>query len=385
MANNQEVTNVWFFDKIKSALAGIIVWPILIIISVYMLWSNEFSYVAREKAILEGENIVVEVDAKNPTSENNNKYVYTFWEVSSNPVQEPDFGFPINAVVVSRMVEMYQWSEKSQTEVTENLGWSETHTTTYSYEKKWSQSAINSNDFNQAADHQNPTNWKYESKVEFGQTPKLWSFNIADKLQFALPASTNLKLWEEVKNLLSTGSTLVNNFIYTGVDYNTPQIGDLRISYKVLPIGTTLSALAGQRNNDILDVYLLDSGDNITRIEEGNKSAKILFQAMKDDNSITTWIMRAVFTIVIFVWFSMLFSILPTLWSVVPFLGKIVGVWVWLIAFVGTLIVAGWTIAIAWFAARPIVSIIILVIIAGAIFAVKKFKTNKQNTHVWVS
>jgi hypothetical protein len=43
-----------------------------------MLWSNEFSYVAREKAILEGENIVVEVDAKNPTSENNNKYVYTF-------------------------------------------------------------------------------------------------------------------------------------------------------------------------------------------------------------------------------------------------------------------------------------------------------------------
>ncbi len=385
MVNYQEVTAVWFFDKIKSALAGIIVGPILILVSVYMLWNNEFSYVAREKAILEWESIVVEVDAKNPTSENNNKYVYTFWEVSSNPVQESDFAFPINAVVVSRMVEMYQWNEKSQTEVKENLGWSETHTTTYSYEKNWSQLAINSADFNQPIEHQNPTNWKYESKMEFGKNAKLGNFNVTEWLQANLPVANDLKLWEEVQNALSTGSTLVNNFIYTGIDYNTPQIGDLRISYKVLPIWTTVSALAGQRNNDILDVYLLNSGDDITRVEEGSKSAKILFQGMKDDNSLTTWIMRVVFTIVIFVWFSMLFSILPTLGSVVPFLGKIVGIWVGLIALIWTIIVAGGTIAIAWFIARPIVSIIIIAIIAGSIFAVKKFKSNKQANLVWVS
>lgn len=30
-----------------------------------------------------------------------------YQEVSSNPVQESDFAFPINAVVVSRIVEMY--------------------------------------------------------------------------------------------------------------------------------------------------------------------------------------------------------------------------------------------------------------------------------------
>lgn len=385
MTNYQEVTKVWFFDKIKSSLAGIVIWPILIIVSVYMLWSNEFSYIAREKAIIKWESIVVEIDSKNPSSANNNNYVYTFWEVSSDAIQEPNFNFPINAVIASRIVEMYQWQENAKTEVKENLWGSETHTTTYSYEKKWWQLAINSDEFNQAQDHQNPKTWQYESNVEFAKNPKLGNFNITDGLQAIMPTSTNLKLGEEVQNVLATGSTLTNNFIYTGVDYNNPQIGDLRISYKVLPIGTTVSALAGQRNNDMLDVYLLDSGDNITKVEEGNKSAKVLFQAMKDDNSLTTWIMRVVFIILTFVWFSMLFSILPTLGSVVPFIWKIVWIWVGLIAFVWTLIVAGWTIAIAWFAARPIISIIIIAIIAGTIFAVKKLKSNKQKSQVWIS
>ncbi len=385
MTNYQEVTKVWFFDKIKSSLAGIIVWPILIIVSVYMLWSNEFSYVAREKAIITWENIVVEIDAQNPSPENNNKYVYTFGEVSSDVIQEPDFLFPINAVSVSRTVEMYQWQENTKTEVKENLWGSETHTTTYSYEKKWSQFPINSDDFNQATQYQNPKNWQYEWKTIFGQNVKLGNFKISDWLQAMMPKWNELPLWQELENMLATGSSVVNNYIYNWVNYNDPQIGDLRISYSILPIWTSLSTLAWQRNNDMLDIYLLDGGENITRIEEWNKSAKILFQAMKDDNSLTTWLIRIAFTVIIFLWLNMLFSILPTLGSIVPFIGKILGVWVWLIALVWTLIIAGGTIAIAWLVARPIISVIIIVLIIWAIFAVKYIISHKKVNNVWIS
>src|SRR5690606_29103465 len=55
-----------------------------------------------------------------------------------------------------RNVEMYQWIESSSTQRQQNVGGSETRTTTYSYAPGWSASHQDSSKFQDAASYHNP-------------------------------------------------------------------------------------------------------------------------------------------------------------------------------------------------------------------------------------
>ncbi len=371
--NYQEVKKVSLWEKIKSALIGIIVWPILVFVSIYFLAANEFRAVERSKAIIEWEKIVTEIDVANPSSENNNTYIYTKWKVQSSSITESDFQFNTDAVVLDRTVRMYQWKETAQTQTEEHLGWSQTETTTYTYSKEWSAFPIDSSDFNQAQTYQNPKNWAFESQRQYAQNIQLGNFGVSESLQHRFPTPESLKLASEYQNLLHTGS-LVENMIFIGNDINNPEIWDLQISYSYLPIDSTLSILGGQRDDTLLDIFLLKNWQDITEVRYGNVSSQEIFQSMKDENTLTTWIWRWGLTLLMFLWFNLFLSILPTLWSIVPMIGRIAQVWVALLALLATIAVAGTTIAVAWFLARPIVSLIIIAILIGSFIAFKKYK-----------
>ena len=374
--NYQKVTNVWFGSKIKSALTGIIIGPLLILIAIYFLAANEFRSVARTAAIIEWESIVETLDTNNIEA-TNQKFVYTNWNLTSSSLNDSDFWLNIDGVAFERKVEMYLWDEESKTEVKENLWWSETHTTTYSYKKRWSSNPIDSQNFEESQKYINPTEWKYESRREYSQEIQLNDFYISENLKRLLPLSKSLSLQKE--NFSETENiTLTNNFIFIWNDFNNPEIWDIRISYTYLPQNTLVSMLAYQENENTLWEFVLNQKQPLSKIVEWNVTKNELFQMLKDENTLLTWILRWVLLLLMYIGFYMLLSILPTLGSIVPFLGKIIGFWVGIIAFVWTIAVWGTTIAIAWFAARPIISILILLSIAWIIYWVKQFKNNKK-------
>lgn len=374
--NYQKIKNVWFGSKIKSALTGIIVGPIIILIAIYFLAANEFRSVARTAAIIEWESIVETLDTNNIEA-TNQKFVYTNWNLTSTSINDPDFWLNIDGVAYERKVEMYLWDQESKTEVKENLWWSETHTTNYSYKKIWSSTPIDSKNFEESQKYINPTEWKYQSHSEYSQEIKLNNFYISENLKRLFPISKSLSLqkenFSEIENI-----TLANNFIFIWNDFNNPEIWDIRISYTYLPQNTLVSMLAYQENENTLWEFLLNQKQPLSKIVEWNVTKNELFKMLKDENTLLTWILRWVLLILMYIWFYMLLSILPTLGSVIPFLGKIIGFWVGIIAFVWTIILWGTTIAIAWFAARPIISILILLSIAWIIYWVKQFKNNKK-------
>ena len=86
--------------------------------------------------------------------------------------------------------------------------------------------------------------------------------------------------------------------------------------------------------------------------------AEEIFQAAESENKMMAWILRLVGFILIGMGFSGIFKPLPTLMAVVPFLGKIVGAGVGLIAWTLAAVVSLIVIAIAWLAYRPILAIV---------------------------
>ena len=102
-----------------------------------------------------------------------------------------------------------------------------------------------------------------------------------------------------------------------------------------------------------------------------------MFNSAEEELGLETWILRLVGLVAMAAGLTMLFKILETVIDQIPFigihLGTVVGVSTTLVAILIALPLALLTIAIAWFFARPILSIILLVLAAGGFIGAKKY------------
>ena len=94
-------------------------------------------------------------------------------------------------------------------------------------------------------------------------------------------------------------------------------------------------------------------------------------------NKFTKWLYRIIGTLLIIMAIGSVLGPITTLIGYIPFLGKVVNSMIGVVSFLVGLVISLVVIAIAWFAARPIVSIILIVIIVGLIVALVYFKKNK--------
>ncbi len=85
-----------------------------------------------------------------------------------------------------------------------------------------------------------------------------------------------------------------------------------------------------------------------------------MFKTAEASNKLLTWILRFVGFIVMMIGVYVFLRPLSVLADVVPFLGNIVEAGTGIIAFLMALVLSFVTIAVAWFAYRPILGIILL-------------------------
>ncbi|MCX7678116.1 MAG: TMEM43 family protein, partial [Spirochaetes bacterium] len=90
-------------------------------------------------------------------STNNGKLIHFSGEATtSDVVSDPTIGISENGIKLQRHVEMYQWKEITSSKTQKKLGGGTETTTEYRYEKGWSNTLINSNNFKVQTGHQNP-------------------------------------------------------------------------------------------------------------------------------------------------------------------------------------------------------------------------------------
>jgi Zn-dependent protease with chaperone function len=97
-------------------------------------------------------------------------------------------------------------------------------------------------------------------------------------------------------------------------------------------------------------------------VARGTQTAAAMFKTAQDNNRTMTWIIRVAGIVGLMIGFGLIMAPIGVLADVIPFLGSIARLGTGIIGFVLAILVGFLTIAIAWFAVRPILSIILIVV-----------------------
>jgi len=369
-------TRTSWLGRIKDALAGIIIGPIVIIASIYFLGWNEGRSATTIQALQRAKKDVVPVSPKKIDPSFDGKLVYTTGPAETSEVLEDSaFNISRNALVLRRNAEMYQWQESEESKTQKNLGGSETTTTTYSYSPVWSSTLINSTDFKQPAGHQNPSQLKVASATFVAQNAKVGQLRLDTSLLRSLEDAEDIAISTSQRSPAFPEARPFQGWFYLGANADQPQIGDVRVNFSQIPPQAV--SVVGAQLGDSLTGYTDPNGYLISLIRTGTHSATELLDSALMENSITTWLMRLGGLLFLFIGFALPMKILSVLADVVPFIGNIVGLGTGLLAFSLAAVTWSITIAIAWFANRPIHAIILLALISAAIALLYRRKSKQ--------
>lgn len=354
-----ETSHRSWLQRLGDSIKGVLVGLILVFGSGYLLFWNEGRAVQTANALYEGAGLVVSVDNTKVDPANAGKLIHIAGPTSAqSAITEPDFGFEARGLRLVRKVEMYQWKEERRTETRQKLGGGEETITRYIYSREWSDRAINSSSFRQPGGRQNPSFPPYQSRGFGAGDARLGAFSIDDRIlsrlgqgeTFDVPQSAI----QRARQRLGDRARIERGGIYAGFDPDNPQVGDVRITYSLVPL-QDISAI-GQQTNSSLSPYVTSNKRTVLLAERGNQNAAAMFQHAQDENRMITWILRVVGIVLMFAGFALILAPISTLASVIPILGDIAGFGTSLIAMLATAVVAPLIIAIAWLFHRPLVS-----------------------------
>jgi len=370
-----ETTSTGYGSNILNSLKGIFFGFILLIGSIVLLSWNEGRSVNQAEALKKMSNDIVTLPNTKYDAAYEGKPVLVHGEIKPvSTLVDPLFGVKSNGLILKRNVKMYQWKENKQSKSEDKLGGSTETTVTYNYVKVWSNKEIDSTSFAHPEGHANPAmpHKKHTFVTDANLGEYYLSKDTVDNIHH-FESYTGLASMpdnvEEAKNLKS--------YLYIGDSPAAPKIGDMKISYEFAPAGEY--TIAAESNNKALVSHSTINGRSFVFVRKGNVSAGQIFKEELESNSALTWILRLVGLIMMFVGFSLMMGILSTLAKVIPFLGSLVGEATSIVVLALTLSVGSIVIAIAWFASRPLLSLLIVLIGVGIAVGLSKYSKKAKS------
>lgn len=363
-----------YFQRLGSSFGGIIGGFILIIGCCALLWWNEGRAVTAEKGLSAATDAAISLTNTAPDSANDGKLIHVTGEAKATaPVADGDLEISFaDTLVLSRKVEMYQWKEESSTKTEERIGGGETTTTTYSYSRVWSESEIDSSKFNRNASAAEarkaggplvnpPMNVK--SKEFTASDATLGGYKLKPALLGQLSGDAVPKPTEEPR-----GWTPTPQGYYAGEGMvEEPKIGDLRVNYTYVASPQTVSVLARQQGAG-LEPWRAPNDYEVYRLSLGDKTASMMIADQQSSENMMTWILRGAGIAGICIGFALILAPLRAIANVIPFLARIVGGGISIIAFALGVPLGLIVIALAWLAYRPLLGGAILVVAIGIIY-----------------
>jgi hypothetical protein len=422
-----EITTQSYCGRMKSALTGVCVGFLLFFGSIAVLIWNEGRTVKRAKDIDEGQENVVQVDlsgyaaapatrslqqqtASNLSSSGidlsrfENKLVFVTGDLSTtDALVDPVFGVgsegreDANATATTdsatvlklqRYVEMYQWYESRSSRTVKTSGGGTRTETTYSYDRRWSTSLVDSTYFKeQTTNRQNPTSFPFDY-LELEADPILLAGLIqlgpavVDRINWFEPVS-DVALEDVPDAQLRSNLTLYRNdgFYYGTGTQAAPQVGDTRVTFRAVP-ADTISIVALYRPSNELDSWTTSRGGSLLLVQRGTFTSDELFQQADEANTTTAWIIRFVGFAVMVLSILLILQPIATAVDIIPFVGDCMSSGLEscilpMIAFLIAIPVSLFTIALAWLAYRPQWSVPILV--GSALFMLLLYSRYRRN------
>lgn len=370
-----ETTTVSWGSRLGSSFKGILVGFALFIGGFPLLFWNEGNTVRTTRALEEGEGACVPLESLAAVApEMDGKLVHAIGPATTDDVlTDEQFGLSVNAIRLERMVEMYQWEERSSTTEKKNMGGSVTKTTTYSYEKVWSNRAIDSSSFHEAG-HDNPGVLPYESGKLYADNVRFGAYRLNEEQIHSIARAedylfpTNFvcpiaRVQIAGKTIYVPNAETRQNPLNVRDVATQPRLGDVRVTFRTVK-PHTISIVAKQRG-DTFVAYMAKNGKKISLLNDGERDAAEMFASAESANTFFCWALRILGFLLMYWGLSVIFRPLSVLADVLPILGTIVGIGTGFVAGVIAFVCALVTIAVAWLFYRPVLAIGLLVV-AGA-------------------
>jgi hypothetical protein len=365
-----EVTNQSWFGRIGDSIKSFLFGLALFVASFPVLFLNEGRAVRTEKGLKEGAGAVISVPADRVNPANNQKLIHTTGKATTaETLTDPDFQVAANAIKLRRHAEMYQWEEKKDSKTEKKVGGGSQTVTTYSYAKTWSKSPIDSSNFKEASEHQNPATMPFESRDLQAEHVTLGAFTLTSSLVGQLNDYDPLPVTEEsvakLPSALKSKLKASNNAFYAGADPAAPQIGDARITFSAVNPGDV--SVVSKQAGASFEPYRASTGIDIDMLSRGVRTAAAMFQSALQANTVLTWVLRVVGFFLMFIGLAMFFKPISVLGDVLPFFGSMLAFGTGLFAFVAASVLSIGTVGVAWVVYRPVLGITLLAVAIGVL------------------
>ena len=391
-----KTTSTSYGQRLAGSAKGMIGGLLMFIIGTCLLWWNEGRTVRTAKAIGDAASHVESVaDVSKIDASLNGKLIHaSAFADTKDTLTDDMFGVREVAIRLDRKVEYYQWVEHSQRKKRDKVGGGEETITTYTYEQEWVKKPVNSSNFKESRyRNANRVLSQVEERNEMAQHVTFGAYTLPESFVASISGSEPVEVrmteeqrftWNERLHMLrpkvNTETSLVHtsaNTAYLGLSPNSPQIGDVRVTFtKVPPADISLIA---QVDGSTFKAYRAKNGQSFSRVQMGTVGVNEMIEQARSENNMLTWVLRLVGVLLIVIGLKGMFGLLPMLFKVLPFLGSIVDAGVGLVSWIFGLAWSLIIIAIAWLVFRPIIGISLLVLaIAGIVFLKRRGKKNEE-------
>jgi len=318
-----------------------------------LLWWNEGNSAKKINIANYTNKNAIEVSSNSIQRDNDNKLIATNGLAQTSSTLGDEFVNSPDTLVLERTVKMYQWIEDDEDGKTV-------------YKKDWSDIEQNSDEFEDKS-HKNPK-FSIVSKEYIAPNATLGQYDLSEK-QIGL-----IDPQKEFTNLTEkTGYKIIDNQYYRGNNIENPEIGDMLISYNYAPSESAISIIGEQKSDNTI-VSMVHKKLGAIYIQYNGKMTKDeMIEKYTNDNKILTMWLRFLGWLLMFIGLKLFFEPLMSILNFIPILGKLADTATTFILGLVTLVFSLFTISIAWFAYRPLLSIT-LIVIGGliAIFVKKK-------------
>jgi len=359
----------WLFDSMFGVLIG----SFLLIISFPLLFWNEGRSVKRHKSLSRGlrKVLTINADKVDPWNEGRLVHVVGYAEPFGQMICDQTFNLQLKALKLKRKVEMKETkSGEPDKEIQEEEG-----TETYTYSPNWDEDLIPSSSFHSQDDlNQNPECMRYLSEELTVEGATLGAFQLSSSLISSIKTYSPLFLtqqqFESLPHDIKELTKLTGTHFYIGKDPFKPEIGDIRISFEF--VKPTIVSVVAQQQGNYLTAYPGLNGETIEQLEIGKRSPQQLFDSAMSENVSTTWVIRLIGALIMYIGILFIMEPAGVTIDVVPFLGPLAKMGSGIFAGVMAVSLTLFTVGAAWLSYRPFLGLGLMVIACLIVYLISQ-------------